>query len=496
MPDIHLEIEKKYDAAVNDAVPELTGVAGVEAVEHLPAEELVAVYFDTPDLRLTAGAVTLRRRAGGRDDGWHLKLPLATGRRLEVRRDAGRSASRPPKALLDLVRAHVGTAELVPVATLRTTRQVTLLHGPAEPVAEVADDTVHAVRHLDGEESTWREIEVELVTGGPEQLAELDRALRGAGLAPATSDSKAGRVLNPAGSADRPERRLRRRSSTEDVVAARIGALLRELQSVDPLVRTRVADAVPEFARVLQALRGLLAAFRRHLAAEELAAVEETLGSVAAAATVAGLLPAAEEDLRKGFDAEPADLAPGGVRRLAVARLRASRRAATTELIRGLGHPGYAALLDHLSAWAEAPPVGSGAGRAGDVLPEVVEREVRRLRRRVRRLEAADPESWDRVDDAVLRVSAAVDAGRPVLGQPLAALTATVADLHRQVSAAARARVLQQQLLDLARQDPGPGAGAFTLGRLHARQDREVRRARRDLRRAARQLGQEAQTLR
>jgi hypothetical protein len=35
---------------------------------------LEAVYYDAPDLRQLFEGVTLRRRTGGEDAGWHLKL--------------------------------------------------------------------------------------------------------------------------------------------------------------------------------------------------------------------------------------------------------------------------------------------------------------------------------------------------------------------------------------------------------------------------------------
>ncbi|WP_242418751.1 CYTH domain-containing protein, partial [Frankia sp. CpI1-P] len=36
---------------------------------------LDAVYYDSDDLRLARNQITLRRRTGGHDAGWHLKLP-------------------------------------------------------------------------------------------------------------------------------------------------------------------------------------------------------------------------------------------------------------------------------------------------------------------------------------------------------------------------------------------------------------------------------------
>jgi len=74
------EIERKYDAASGgtaalDAVKTMTGTAGVAAVQELPEQLLDAIYYDTADLRLIRAGITLRRRTGGEDAGWHLKLP-------------------------------------------------------------------------------------------------------------------------------------------------------------------------------------------------------------------------------------------------------------------------------------------------------------------------------------------------------------------------------------------------------------------------------------
>ena len=46
---------------------------------------LEATYFDTPDLDLAAHGVTLRRRSGGNDAGWHVKIPQGKDTRTEVR---------------------------------------------------------------------------------------------------------------------------------------------------------------------------------------------------------------------------------------------------------------------------------------------------------------------------------------------------------------------------------------------------------------------------
>ena len=69
------EIEMKYEAGPETVLPPLEDLPRV-ASEAAPDEvKLEAEYYDTADLRLLRAGVTLRRRRGGKDAGWHLKLP-------------------------------------------------------------------------------------------------------------------------------------------------------------------------------------------------------------------------------------------------------------------------------------------------------------------------------------------------------------------------------------------------------------------------------------
>ena len=80
---------------------------------------LAATYYDTFDLRLAKDKVTLRRRTGGKDAGWHLKLPGDGDGRREISAPLGRARAVPAE-LLELVQALVRTETLHPVATLKT----------------------------------------------------------------------------------------------------------------------------------------------------------------------------------------------------------------------------------------------------------------------------------------------------------------------------------------------------------------------------------------
>ena len=83
-PEQFLEVEIKLAVDEGTGMPDLTQLPGVEEIASMREHNLSAVYYDTKDLRLTRSKITLRRRTGGADDGWHLKLPKEGGRN-EVR---------------------------------------------------------------------------------------------------------------------------------------------------------------------------------------------------------------------------------------------------------------------------------------------------------------------------------------------------------------------------------------------------------------------------
>jgi hypothetical protein len=103
----HHEIENKLDVDAGFVLPDLTGLPGVSAVGDAEIQELEAVYLDSDDLRLARHGTTFRRRTGGTDAGWHLKLPAAHRGRIEVRRNPGRSERNVPPQLLGLVRVQL-----------------------------------------------------------------------------------------------------------------------------------------------------------------------------------------------------------------------------------------------------------------------------------------------------------------------------------------------------------------------------------------------------
>ena len=201
----HLEIERKFDVDPDFRRPDLAGVVPGATAAAPVVYHLSATYFDTADGRLAAGKITLRRRTGGADEGWHLKLPggpassEAYSSRLEVQLPLSAGGERDVPAVHAARVAEVtGGLPLAPIATLDTERTVVTLTGAdGALLAEIADDVVTASRIPPaGQPLRWREVEVEVPSESPElQQAAADRLLA-AGARPAGHGSKLARLLS------------------------------------------------------------------------------------------------------------------------------------------------------------------------------------------------------------------------------------------------------------------------------------------------------------
>ena len=481
----HLEVETKYDVGDGFAVPDLTGLHGVATVDAPVEHELEAVYFDTADLRLLRARVTMRRRTGGGDAGWHLKLPAGAARR-ELHAPLGRATTKVPKALSEPVAGVLRGGSPTPVATLRTRRVVTSLRDPdGALLAEVADDTVTAtVPPADAgqpmEVQSWREVEVELGSGDDALAAAIGERLVRAGARPSDSASKIGRALGG---------RLDARSATEPADAGEflLGALAEQvaaLQAADVLLRTDQPDAVHQVRVAARRLRSTFAAFRKVLDR----AVTDPLGDELA--WLGGQLADARDDevaldhLRAVVAAEPEELVLGPVAaRLQQAELREVQGGADRARLT-LSEPRYLGLLDALhGVLAEPPFTDQARADVGSVLRSATRRSARKLRRR---LDAARRATGDARGAALHEVRKAAKQLR---------YTAEVGrGEDRRMRRVARAAKRAQKVLG-ERQDTvvtrelcrrlgvvaaAAGENTFTYGRLHALEQARAERAEQD----------------
>lgn len=199
-PQRTFEIERKYDADADTALPDWSGIPGVVAVSDGEQRELDARYLDTDDAALARHGIALRRRTGGPDAGWHIKGPRQGDGRLELGWPLG-DADRLPDAVAEMV-AQWTDAALHPIARIENSRTAFLLRGVDGVVAEFVDDHVRATDLRTGIRREWREWEMELGPAAPADPAErtaffaaVDAAVSAAGGREPSSGSKLARAL-------------------------------------------------------------------------------------------------------------------------------------------------------------------------------------------------------------------------------------------------------------------------------------------------------------
>ncbi|MGB7449443.1 MAG: adenylate cyclase, partial [Ornithinimicrobium sp.] len=108
---VHGEVEATYEAALDlDLLSVLTkaldGTPGLTLTAEPEQRSLDATYFDTGDLHLAGVGITLRRRTGGADAGWHLKIPHGPDEKVEKHLSLAAARHRVPAQLRRLVQAH------------------------------------------------------------------------------------------------------------------------------------------------------------------------------------------------------------------------------------------------------------------------------------------------------------------------------------------------------------------------------------------------------
>ncbi|MER6977749.1 CYTH and CHAD domain-containing protein, partial [Streptomyces carpinensis] len=383
------EIERKYepekpnepDRPDAGLLPDLTGAGPVAAVVAEGVAVLDAVYYDTPDERLSGAGLTLRRRTGGTDAGWHLKLPVAPDVRDEIQ--APLSDTVPPD-LAGLVRSRVRDRELRPLVRLRSERTVShLLDAGGTLLAEVSVDAVRAERLTGvGGTARWTEIEVELADGGdPALLDKVEKRLRKAGLRRSAAPSKLSRALAETAPPGRPRAGGEPAPVTAgDNVLAHLRAQRDALVALDPAVRRDAEDSVHRMRVTTRRLRGALRSYGKVLdrtVTDPLGAELKWLGGELGLDRDQEVLT---ERLTADLDALPAELVTGPVR----ARLRTWSRERRTGSRRRLlavldGHR-YLRLLDALDALLADPPLRpAAAGDPAEVLARAVRKDFAKL---------------------------------------------------------------------------------------------------------------------
>jgi len=254
----YTEVERKFEVTAATVSPSFEGLSAIARIERIPSQELDAVYFDTSTRALAARRVTLRRRTGGTDAGWHLKLPAGPDARTEVRAPLDNATDGVPDDLRDIVLGIVRERPLEPVARITTHRTVSVLYAHNGAVlAEFCDDhvTASATGHEDHAQQ-WREWELELAPGADAELLDrLTNRLLDAGAQPAGHGSKLARALAsaPGAPSDTPEP-----AQPTDALHRAIAEHLDELLVWDRAVRADAEDSVHQMRVTTRKIRSLL----------------------------------------------------------------------------------------------------------------------------------------------------------------------------------------------------------------------------------------------
>ncbi|GAA1249476.1 CYTH and CHAD domain-containing protein [Kitasatospora nipponensis] len=499
MSETQVETERKYEGA---SLPgRLDGLPGVALAEAADPQELDAVYYDTPDRRLLRRRITLRRRSGGDDAGWHLKLPLGADSRQEVRvpLDTGGPQEMPADLALR-VAVHARGATLRPVAHLRTHRARRLLrdeHGRV--LAELTEDRV-AAQVLDADRGPadragggsaeikgWTEVEAELAHGSPALLDRIDTAFTEAGLTLSPWPSKLARALGRDGGAHAPAEQRRttaaKPGSAGALVLADFRALLDDLLLLDPAVRRGEVDSVHRMRVTARRLRSLLKAHRRLFdrrhsdpLATGLRRLGRTLGGARDQEVLGELLVA-------GLPEVPAWARGGTLRGLLTERHARGYRRAWERAVAELDSAWYFTLLDRLDAFAADPPLRRRAGTpATGYLAHVLRREQRRTLKRLDRALRTAP--GPRQDQALHRARKAAKRARYTAESAHAPLPrravrrahrfgARMKELHKVLGVHQDSVVARRALITLATDAEGDTRArrhAFACGVLHERQ--------------------------
>lgn len=395
-----IEIEAKFAVEETTPSPDLTALKAVDRVAETVHHELSAVYYDTADLRLTRAKVTFRRRTGGKDEGWHVKLPAGAGR-LELFAELTDSEQM-PEELISQIRSIVRDQPLQAIAQVDNRRAESILvdHEGA-PVAEFCDDRVTAWSFLPGGERTsWREWEVELageMPGTPEGTTLLRNAttvLVAAGAREASSPSKLVSALGHTRDEAPLPPHLRGSGLGEDhpayPVVQAIKAGRDELIRWDPRVRRDEHDAVHQMRVATRELRSQLNTFDGVLAHEAVKPVAANLRDLARVLGEARDAEVVEARLHDLLERDATGLIDATAARHIREDMRSEYESAHLRIIDALNSQRYLDLLDSIDALIAQPPLEQASdapAEANDVLFDHLAQAYEKLMKRHQRVQ-------------------------------------------------------------------------------------------------------------
>lgn len=389
---VSTEVERKFLLPAEGTLPSFDRLGLVGAPRYM---ELNALYFDTVSLDLIAAGNSLRRRSGGSDAGWHLKLKVdGPHSRLEV--VAPIEGARPPQSLRAALPRELRGRALVPVARLRTKRtEIPLIDKSGAEIAVICVDDVEATDEIgDASPAHFRELEVELGEGETDLLEVLGEAFLEDGLGLADYPSKVSHALDMLG--------LAKPAAGSGVPSAKVPVLtymeeqVGVLQSLEQAALLDEPDAVHQARVAARRLRATLRTFKpifspteADLLIAELKWYGEVLGDMR------------DEEVLKAHVEESMESSkvtlPSKVAESIDARLGSLRSAGQDHVAQSQASPRFEVLHDALGLMVWQPSVSELASLpAAALLPALAQKETGRAARAYSRALATpdDLEGW------------------------------------------------------------------------------------------------------
>ena len=492
MTEIQQEIESKFDVAPDFTVGDLAGLLYEGDTTEVSDHDLVSVYYDTDQQDLLRSRLTLRRRTGTSDTGWHLKVP-GKDSRTEVRWPLT-GHDELPDELRRLIAPFSHGNPLHATVRLRVDRtRHRVLDASGRLRFEIADDQVRADGLSAGVESPrWHEVEVELGPAGePEDLLEAADYLHARGAFGSPSSSKLMRALH--GLPVESERPRTAASVLQEYLAEQCDAITAGHFAIatmpfDPdataepheaVHRTRVASR--RFRAVIRVFAELFEPARAARLAGELKWYAGELGEIRDREVL-------RVRLGRAVDLLPAFLVVGPVARRIDELLLGELHEHAGTLLQTMLESRYHELIDELAEWRDNAPFTEGAAQPAEVLAEYVAMAERKLTRRMKRAGSrrATDEQVHSARKAGKRARYAAEAAIPVLGKHAGQLAKNASNLQTLLGEHQDAVVATAVLRRIADQIADEGDNAFTYGLLVADQRRYASDAAAAARKAAR----------
>jgi CHAD domain-containing protein len=476
-PSTHREVEVKMRVTGDfDVTAYLHDLPGITLVGPSTAH-MRATYYDTAELTLLRWGITVRRREGGTDSGWHMKLPVADnqdGAREELHLPLTAVAGGVvPDEFISIIAPLLRKKHIEYLADINTTRvKYTLVDKHGESLVEVADDLVNVEQNTSAINS-FHEIEVEILHESKRAmklLREVQKRILDSGATP-MNVSKLASAMGPVASEppdvpdlDPPLQNCLAVEFIRYVIAEHT----RHFLLADVSVRRGEPDSIHQMRVSARRLRSTLGSFKGLVDAEraqhlrdELAWIARELGEVRDLEVLLGRLTRQASELSDPTDA---DVAVGVVGSELQQRLDIAQGSA----LAALRSPRHHDLVEDLIAASSQPPVTEAACKpARQLLTSMAQRTWVKLAKDVRGLSFTSHDTqWHAARIRAKRARYTADAAAMISGkamrtyaQELATITDILGDLHD-------AHVAELFLRELSQIPHVSGAQGLALGRL------------------------------